>query len=421
MLRCWDSGLWNPDAALICTASCGDTAGGCHWVPPITRCPAYRSEALFLPLIVSISEGIAMAKLDECYQVLGIDPGATPEDVEGAYSELSMMWGPERFPNDDHIRRIAEKKMAEIDAARDALLSFLGSTEKARPPGEIDPGASPLNRVCDNPRCTGVLDRNGICGVCGKRSARDSFRYAVFCSACGTRNVIANQRDLDREVCAGCRRPLGAPVRLAGKSSHKTAYFVLLAVILALALFFFSSEKHQNPASKEHPLDTQASPPSNGTAVDKAQEAHALQRVEPKANRVESTPAEMASGHPTESTGEVAQAAIQSENAAGEKMVPVEESRGAPTEENKDTQPVERAGMIFTPEGKDSKTVEPAGRISANAGKDTAPVEIRPSSPHESGKENYDRLIDEVAKKKAAKPQASTGKLHDLPFGKLNR
>ncbi|MGO9018567.1 MAG: hypothetical protein ACLQVJ_09490, partial [Syntrophobacteraceae bacterium] len=124
---------------------------------------------------------------------------------------------------------------------------------------------------------------------------------------------------------------------------------------------------------------------------------------------------------PTASTGEVAQAAIQSKNAAGEKMAPVEESRGAPTEENKDTQPVEQAGMIFTPEGKVSKTGEPSGRISANAGKDTAPVEIRPSSPDESGKENYDRLIDEVVKKKAAKPQASTDKLRDLPFGKLNR
>ncbi len=359
-----------------------------------------------------------MVKLDECYQVLGIDPGATPEDVEEAYSELSRVWGTERFPNDDHVLRIAEKKMAEIDAAHDALLSFLGSTEKARPPGEIDPGASPLNRVCDNPRCTGVLDRNGICVVCGKRSAGDSFRYAVFCSACGTRNVIANQGDHDREVCAAVRRPLGAPVRLARKSSHKTAYFVLLAVILSLALLFFSSKKPQDPASKEHPLDTQASLPSNGTAVDKAQEAHALQRAEPKANRVESTPAGPASGHPTESTGEVARAPIRSGNAAGEKMVPVEESRGAPTEENKETQPVEQAGMIFTPEGKDSNTVEPAGRISAKAGKDTA---IRPSSPDKSGKENYDRLIDEVAKKKAAKPQASTDKLRDLPFGKLNR
>lgn len=207
-------------------------------------------------------------------------------------------------------------------------------------------------------------------------------------------------------------------MRLARKSSHKTAYFVLLAVILSLALLFFSSKKPQDPASKEHPLDTQASLPSNGTAVDKAQEAHALQRAEPKANRVESTPAGPASGHPTESTGEVARAPIRSGNAAGEKMVPVEESRGAPTEENKETQPVEQAGMIFTPEGKDSNTVEPAGRISAKAGKDTA---IRPSSPDKSGKENYDRLIDEVAKKKAAKPQASTDKLRDLPFGKLNR
>ena len=226
-----------------------------------------------------------MVKLDECYQVLGIDPGATPEDVEEAYSELSRVWGTERFPNDDHVLRIAEKKMAEIDAAHDALLSFLGSTEKARPPGEIDPGASPLNRVCDNPRCTGVLDRNGICVVCGKRSAGDSFRYAVFCSACGTRNVIANQGDHDREVCAAVRRPLGAPVRLARKSSHKTAYFVLLAVILSLALLFFSIKKASGPglegASSRHP----GSLPSNGTAVDKAQEAHALQRAEPKANR----------------------------------------------------------------------------------------------------------------------------------------
>jgi hypothetical protein len=377
-----------------------------------------------------------MLKLDECYQSLGIDPGATLEDVEEAYGQLAKVWSPERFPNDDNIRRMAEDKMTEIDAARDALLDFL-SEGNAGSRGGANRKAMSLEWTCDNPRCTGVLDKNGICYECGKLSALNSFRYAVCCSACGTRNVVASKRDYDRGICVGCSMPLGVPVRIEQKSSRKAAYFVLLVVVFALGLYFFSSEKPRDRTPKKYPLKPLTSQSLDGIPAEKAVE-------EPEARPVQSAPAPFdsplppdrltTSGQLTESTGEVPPVPTPSENASIGKMVPVEETHEMPTNGH---QSVEQAGLNFNAEGKDSRVVpveetpemptngrqpvEQAGRISADARQDATPVEVRPDSSDQRGKENYDRLIDEVVKKKAARPHGKTGELRDLPFEKLNK
>jgi hypothetical protein len=395
-------------------------------------------------------EGWTMLKLDECYQALGIDPGATLEDVEEAYGQLAKVWSPERFPNDDHIRRMAEEKMTEIDAARDALLDFLLSEENAGARGGINRRAMSLEWTCDNPRCTGALDKNGICYECGKLSALNSFRYTVGCSACGTRNVVASKRDYDRGICVGCGMRLGVPVRIEQKSSRKAAYLVLLVVIFALGWYFFSSEKPRDRTPKKYPLNSLTSQSLNGIPTEKAVGAQVPPRAEPEARQVQSAPAPLdsplppdkltTSGHLIENTGEVPPTPTPSENASDGKIVPVEETNEIPTKENTGHQPVEQAGLNFNAEGKDSgvvpfeemrgmpaeenngrQPVEKVGRISDDARQDAAPVEVRPGSSDQRGKENYDRLIDEVVKKKAARPHGKTGELRDLPFEKLNK
>jgi len=316
-----------------------------------------------------------MPTLDELCEVLGVGPDATVKDVEKAYGELAKVWSPERFQNDDRIREKAEKKMTEVKAARDALLDILRSGRGVGSRGEIDPGAPPLSMACDNPRCSGVLDRDGICNKCGKYSARRSFRYVVFCPACGTRNVIAGQKDYDRGICAGCRRPLGVPLRLEQKSFRKTAYLVFLVVITTLVWFFFASERPQYPAAQKKPLNTRILQSSNNIPAERAAEAEAPPGTESDAHQVRSTSDLTVSGH----------------------------SAGEHVEENGGSQPVEQAPATPAAEGKESKTVEKAETIPSEAPQNAKPSEVRPISSDEGRKENYDRLIDEIAKKKKSK------------------
>ena len=59
------------------------------------------------------------------YQVLGLSPGASDEEVKKAYRKLAMKYHPDRNPGDEE----AARKMQEINAAYDAIKN----PEKAGP------------------------------------------------------------------------------------------------------------------------------------------------------------------------------------------------------------------------------------------------------------------------------------------------
>lgn len=63
-----------------------------------------------------------MGNFDHCYQILGLKPGASMEEVNKAYKSLVVIWHPDRIPKDntDLLAR-AEHKLKEINQARDTL------------------------------------------------------------------------------------------------------------------------------------------------------------------------------------------------------------------------------------------------------------------------------------------------------------
>ena len=64
------------------------------------------------------SEGAKRANAPDYYRVLGLQNGATKEEIKQAYRDLVKVWHPDRFSADDErLRRMAEAKLKEINEA----------------------------------------------------------------------------------------------------------------------------------------------------------------------------------------------------------------------------------------------------------------------------------------------------------------
>jgi curved DNA-binding protein CbpA len=55
------------------------------------------------------------------YEILGLKPGATEEQIKQAYRDLAKVWHPDRFPNDPRLQEKAQEKLKEINLAYDYL------------------------------------------------------------------------------------------------------------------------------------------------------------------------------------------------------------------------------------------------------------------------------------------------------------
>ena len=61
------------------------------------------------------------------YRLLGLQPGATLDDVKTAYRDLAQVWHPDRFPENDRLREKAAHNQQLINEAYSVL-------QKYRPP-----------------------------------------------------------------------------------------------------------------------------------------------------------------------------------------------------------------------------------------------------------------------------------------------
>ncbi len=64
-----------------------------------------------------------MDEIDRYYEILELEPGASPEEVKRAYRDLAKVWHPDRFPNDPRLQLRAQEKLKEINEAYEQLQS----------------------------------------------------------------------------------------------------------------------------------------------------------------------------------------------------------------------------------------------------------------------------------------------------------
>jgi curved DNA-binding protein CbpA len=84
-------------------------------------------------------------KIQRCFDILDLQPGASPEEAKQAYKDVVNVWHPDRFSNNPRLRKKAELKLKEINAAYAEIQAFIASGDRGeardgRPP---DSGSKP--------------------------------------------------------------------------------------------------------------------------------------------------------------------------------------------------------------------------------------------------------------------------------------
>ena len=70
-----------------------------------------------------------MDEISKWYQILDLEPGASPEQVKQAYRDMVKVWHPDRFGGDERLREKAQEMQKEINLAFEQLKSYVPPPE----------------------------------------------------------------------------------------------------------------------------------------------------------------------------------------------------------------------------------------------------------------------------------------------------
>lgn len=80
--------------------------------------------------------------LSKCYELLGVAPGVSAQELKAAYRDLAKVWHPDRFAHDPRLQQKAQERLKEINEAYDQLIS--GKTgRRRRAASSPDPAPKP--------------------------------------------------------------------------------------------------------------------------------------------------------------------------------------------------------------------------------------------------------------------------------------
>ena len=87
-----------------------------------------------------------MFDLSDAYRALELEPGASAAEIREAWRDLATVWHPDRFPDNERLRRKAEERLKRINLAYERLRSANGMAADPSPHGyrsasdvEVDP------------------------------------------------------------------------------------------------------------------------------------------------------------------------------------------------------------------------------------------------------------------------------------------
>ncbi len=122
-----------------------------------------------------------MAELNQYYEILGLQPGASQADVKQAYRMLAKTWHPDRFAHDPQLKQQAEERFKDINLAYQRLKDYQpGATPTAPTKAPSAPSSRPSG-VSSRPSGAEKLYEQGAENVKAGRykDALDDFSAAI--------------------------------------------------------------------------------------------------------------------------------------------------------------------------------------------------------------------------------------------------
>lgn len=153
-----------------------------------------------------------MGDIDQYYQILEIQPGASLEEVKQAYRDLVFVWHPDRFAHNDRLQQKAQQRLTEINEAYQQLLLFLSQPELKAIEPQFQPPTPPAP-VREN------LNRKGFRKPAGKAGSQKSQN-----SRKATSKSQKGFKTQNRETFSGKRGNLKTPNHASPTSKRKKQF-----------------------------------------------------------------------------------------------------------------------------------------------------------------------------------------------------
>ena len=74
------------------------------------------------------------AELSKCYQLLGVSPGVSAQELKTAHRDMAKVWHPDRFSHDPRLQQKAQEKLKQINEAYDQLTLRKFKWQRPSPP-----------------------------------------------------------------------------------------------------------------------------------------------------------------------------------------------------------------------------------------------------------------------------------------------